>query len=1045
MKKKTKLLSLISTTLAGLALSLGVLAFHENLSEEVAAVDITDYSACETAHKNKSGSAMLTALRNITAPGSAGSYAQLWETYKTAYLRSDGKIFDYYSNISNFRPGTDQAGSYKGEGDVYNREHSIPKSWWGGAESNQGADPFIVVPTDGYVNNRRSNYPMGPVGSASYQSENGFSKLGTVKSGYGYSGTVFEPDDSVKGDFARIVFYAIAKYSASYGWTSGEGSSTFSGSASTNYGLTNYAVKFYSEWSAQDPVSDWERSVNDAIAPIQGNRNPFIDHPEYANTLWGTNSNYTPYPEDNKTLTSISLSNKTTSFEVGDTFIKPTVTANYDDSSTKDVTNSAAFSGYDLNNTGNQTVTVSYTEGGVTKTATYSITVTASTKTLSSISVNGQTTSFKQNKAFSFGGTVTATYSNSTQADVTDSATFAGYDMSQIGNQTVTVSYTYQGVTKTTSYGIEVTESQGGQGEETNLEISFTGSKSSSTDTKGNVWSANGDFTTGSSYLRLNKETSYISNGTPLMVDTSETMTVTASLRTYGGANSQSLKITAYNDQNAAISNTLTLSPTSSSLATYSGTLTFTNSTDHEVYIKAYSGNNYSLGISGMSFNYMSWEESIVPTLSGISVATAPTKTTYVVDEYFNPAGLVINRNYSDSTSDTYTYADHTFEFSFTPSTSTALTVANTSVTITYGGKSCSQAITVSTSGGGSSEPTSITASVSKTYYVGETISTSDITVEDNNGDEVEGFSFANDGYAFTYNDAASGGALTNKTFNNSISYNALTCSLIVQVQRKAYATPTGGSTLEHTGAEFKTAGIASGTSSSYKENQTATVDGVTFNVSGYVYNNTYLSFSTSSSKAPGSLISTTPYPSGITNVTINGASPDIQLSTDGDTWVDFASASTSATNYYYLKVYFKNTSQSGYINISSISVTLKASETAENVSNYIMYEDTNNQCVSKLSIAMSYFGNLTSSGKSTFASSDDYVIKSARERLEAWAANQEKTINYSTGELTNKAGVVQYGVGQENSSTTIIIIVSAMSVVSLSVLLIIKKKRLHN
>ena len=513
--KTNKIFTLTALLLTGLGVSLATLPVDNKSVETIAATDINDYSACQTAYNNNSGSALLTALRNITAPGSAGSYAQLWETYKTAYIRADGKIFDYYSNVSNFTPGTDQAGSYKGEGDVYNREHSIPKSWWGGSESNQGADPFIVVPTDGWVNNFRSNYPMGPVGTVTKSSANNFSKLGSCKSGYGYSGTVFEPDDSLKGDFARIVYYAIAKYSGSYGWTQGEGSSTFSGSASTNYGLTNYAVKFYSEWSALDPVSDWERSVNDKLATIQGNRNPFIDHPEYANTLWGSNSNYTEYPVDNKTLTSISLSNKTTSFEVGDTFIKPTVTAHFDDSSSSDVTDSATFTGYDMNSVGNYTVTVSYTKGGVTKTATYSISVTASTKTLSSIAVSNPKSSFKVGDTFSFGGTVTATYSNLTQADVTESATFSGYDMSQTGEQTVTVSYTYQGATRTTTYGIEVTESQGSQGEEVDLEISFTGSKSSDTDKLGNVWSADGDFTTGYSYLRMDKSTAFISNSTP--------------------------------------------------------------------------------------------------------------------------------------------------------------------------------------------------------------------------------------------------------------------------------------------------------------------------------------------------------------------------------------------------------------------------------------------------------------------------------------------------------------------------------------------------
>ena len=86
-------------------------------------------------------------------------------------------------------------------------------------------------------------------------------------------------------------------------------------------------------------------------------------------------------------------------------------------------------------------------------------------------------------------------------------------------------------------------------------------------------------------------------------------------------------------------------------------------------------------------------------TLSSISVSTAPNKVTYTAGEYFDPTGLVITRTYSDSSSDTYTYANHTSEFSFTPNTSTALATNNTSVTISYGGKTTSQSITVNSSG----------------------------------------------------------------------------------------------------------------------------------------------------------------------------------------------------------------------------------------------------------------------------------------------------------------------------------------------------------
>ena len=78
-----------------------------------------------------------------------------------------------------------------------------------------------------------------------------------------------------------------------------------------------------------------------------------------------------------KTLSSIAISNATTTYTVGDTFVKPTVTATYSDASTAIVTDSATFTGYDMSTAGNYTVSVSYTEGDVTKTAQFSITVNA--------------------------------------------------------------------------------------------------------------------------------------------------------------------------------------------------------------------------------------------------------------------------------------------------------------------------------------------------------------------------------------------------------------------------------------------------------------------------------------------------------------------------------------------------------------------------------------------------------------------------------------------------------------------------------------------
>ena len=87
-----------------------------------------------------------------------------------------------------------------------------------------------------------------------------------------------------------------------------------------------------------------------------------------------TGGGETPEPEQ-KTLVSIAVSNEKTEYYVGEEFVKPTVTATYDDDSTADVTNSAEFSGYDMAAVGDQTVTVSYTEDSVTQTAEYCINV----------------------------------------------------------------------------------------------------------------------------------------------------------------------------------------------------------------------------------------------------------------------------------------------------------------------------------------------------------------------------------------------------------------------------------------------------------------------------------------------------------------------------------------------------------------------------------------------------------------------------------------------------------------------------------------------
>ena len=180
-------------------------------------------------------------------------YDGLLDVYPYTDVNEDGTIHDYYSKTTHYHMG-DANKNYSAEGDSFNREHSIPKSWWGSSKANQGCDVYIVVPTDGYVNNRRSNYPFGLTNGETYKSHGDYCKLGpSLISSYN-STDVFEPGDDKKGDFARIHFYALTKWDNAWNWTQGNGGSTFSGSLNTNMGLTDYALNLFLQWHSQDPV-----------------------------------------------------------------------------------------------------------------------------------------------------------------------------------------------------------------------------------------------------------------------------------------------------------------------------------------------------------------------------------------------------------------------------------------------------------------------------------------------------------------------------------------------------------------------------------------------------------------------------------------------------------------------------------------------------------------------------------------------------------------------------------------------------------------------
>jgi endonuclease I/chitodextrinase len=239
-----------------------------------------------------SGAALKTELSSIITNGHVDKgYSGLWTAYKTTDIdkdyENDGTILDIYSekpsgaDSYNYTPGSDQCGTYSTEGNCYNREHIVPQSLFNQA-SPMVADIHFIRATDGKVNGMRSNYPFGKVGSASFTSQNG-SKLGTSVSS-GYAGTVFEPIDEFKGDVARMIFYFVTRYQSKLStFSSGNmlGNSTFPG-------LQTWELNVLLAWHNQDPVSQAEIKRNNASYTFQGNRNPFIDNPNYVNLIWGS-------------------------------------------------------------------------------------------------------------------------------------------------------------------------------------------------------------------------------------------------------------------------------------------------------------------------------------------------------------------------------------------------------------------------------------------------------------------------------------------------------------------------------------------------------------------------------------------------------------------------------------------------------------------------------------------------------------------------------------------------------------------------------------
>ena len=330
---------------------------------------IYSFSQIPTGYYNTAtgtGYTLKTQLYNKIKGHTDKSYTGLWTTYATSdrdnQYENDNSIIDIYSeNPTGVDPykytlTTNQCGTYSTEGNCYNREHIIPQSTFG-SSAPMVSDAHHIPPTDGKVNGMRSNYPHGTVATATWTSLNG-SKLGS-SSVSGYSGTVFEPINEFKGDIARMYFYFATRYENT---VSGYSYDMFNGTS--NQVFTTAFKTMLLTWHAQDPVSAREIARNNAIYVRQGNRNPYIDHPEYVNSIWGTG---TPPSDTQAPTTPTNL----VSSNITQTTLNLSWTAS---------TDNVAVTGYDVYMNGSLKASVTSTSAsitGLTAATTYSFYVRA--------------------------------------------------------------------------------------------------------------------------------------------------------------------------------------------------------------------------------------------------------------------------------------------------------------------------------------------------------------------------------------------------------------------------------------------------------------------------------------------------------------------------------------------------------------------------------------------------------------------------------------------------------------------------------------------
>ncbi|MFI8263200.1 MULTISPECIES: endonuclease I family protein [unclassified Streptomyces] len=223
------------------------------------------YAAAE----GKTGAALKTALHNIIKTQSKVTYEGVWNALKVTDQDPANP-----NNVILVYSGRSQSKSTNGGGvNDWNREHVWAKSHGDfGTATGPGTDLHHLRPEDVTVNSTRGNKDFDMGGSPVAEAPGSFTDSDS-----------FEPRDAVKGDVARMLLYMAVRYDGGDGFANLEVNDKVDNGSAPAIGR----ISVLKQWNQQDPPDAFEQRRNQVIFDqFQHNRNPFIDHPEWVNSIW---------------------------------------------------------------------------------------------------------------------------------------------------------------------------------------------------------------------------------------------------------------------------------------------------------------------------------------------------------------------------------------------------------------------------------------------------------------------------------------------------------------------------------------------------------------------------------------------------------------------------------------------------------------------------------------------------------------------------------------------------------------------------------------